>query len=679
MGEDKDRNGNVVAARDLLRSSLESSRALASAMDISGKKLEGINQRLSSLETAIRPIPVQMQRFQSIHGHIDHATGPAAAVLRVYHTLQELEESLLSNSCSELFEYLLLVKQIEETFKFLAQNCGLALRWLEDIVQFLEDNHISDGLYAININKACRILQELQATQEQARLPGGLLFAAFEKLETEFKQLLSENCSPIALDPLSSSTVDQSCITASPLPSGVVIHKLQAIVSRLSTVDWLDKCLSSYVEVRILNARRSLQVLDLDYLERTITESDNVQDIEVCIDQWCKHLDLAMKHVFEVEYKLCRDVFEKMGPDFCEGCFAKIASEPGILSFLKFGKEITQCKNDPLKLLKLLDIFAALDNLRMEFNRLFGGAACTEIQTMTRDLVRSVVDGACEIFWELPVQVELQRLTSPPSDGSVPRLVIFVTDYCNRLLGDDYRPLLAQVLGIHRSWKKEKYQEDLLTDQVCSILKEIGLNLDAWSKAYEDTTLSYLFMMNNHCHFSKLKGTKLGELMGESCLEGHQQYRDNYMMLHLRETWGKVFALLSQETRTLSSPTRRSAGDLVKRRLKEFNEAFDAMYEKQSNWVVPNEDIRWKMCKLTIHAFVPGYRSYLKACSLPAEQNVSPGKHVKYTEQDLETMLSSLFEPKPRKSGSSSPKPTRLIGKIRNIVTDNFRMTLMAV
>jgi hypothetical protein len=49
---------------------------------------------------------------------------------------------------------------------------------------------------------------------------------------------------------------------------------------------------------------------------------------------------------------------------------------------------------------------------------------------------------------------------------------------------------------------------------------------------------------------------------------------------------------------------------------------------------------------------------------------------VKYSAQGLETMLSSPLQPKLRKSGST--KHNRLIGKTKDIVTGNFRSTLLA-
>ncbi|TKY60196.1 DNA damage-binding protein 1a [Spatholobus suberectus] len=83
----------------------------------------------------------------------------------------------------------------------------------------------------------------------------------------------------------------------------------------------------------------------------------------------------------------------------------------------------SESRNDPIKLLKLLDIFRVLDGLRLKFNLLLNEKACKEIRTVTKDLVNGVVSGAGEIFWQLPAHVKLLRPSSPPTDGSVPRVV----------------------------------------------------------------------------------------------------------------------------------------------------------------------------------------------------------------------------------------------------------------
>ncbi|XP_043713124.1 exocyst complex component EXO70A1 [Telopea speciosissima] len=663
---------NLVAARKSLKMSLEKSKALAFALEKAGPRLEEINQRLPSLEAAVRPIRAQKEALVAVGGHIDRAVGPAAAVLKVFDAVHGLERMLLSDPRSDLSGYLAVLKRLEEALRFLADNCGLAIQWLEDIVEYLEDNTVADDRYLSNLKSSLKKLRDLQTDEEKARLEGGLLEAALDKLEAEFRRLLTENSVPLPMSS-SSSLGEQACIAPSPLPVPV-IQKLQAVIERLSSNKRLDKCISIYVEVRSSNVRASLQALNLDYLEISVSEFNDVQSIEVYIAQWGKHLEFAVKHLFEAEYNLCNDVFEKIGKDKWKDCFAKIAAQAGMLAFLQFGKTVTESKNDPIKLLKLLDIFSSLNKLRLDFNRLFGGQACIEIQNMTRDLIKRVIEGACAIFWELLVQVELQRRNPPPTDGSVPRLVSFITDYCNRLLGDDYRPILTQVLVIHRSWKQEKFQEGLLTDAVLNIIKAMDINLETWSKAYDDTTLSYLFLMNNHWYFYKhLKGTKLGDLLGDAWLREHEQYKEYYAVVYSRESWSRLPGLLSREGLILFSGGRATARDLVKKRLKAFNEAFDDMYKKQSNWVVSEKDLREKTCQLAVQTIVPVYRSYMQNYGPLVEQDASASKYAKYTAQNLEKMLSSLFQPKLGKYSSAKARHSN--GKLNNTVTNQFQST----
>ncbi|KAE8658706.1 O-fucosyltransferase family protein [Hibiscus syriacus] len=179
---------------------------------------------------------------------------------------------------------------------------------------------------------------------------------------------------------------------------GPILRKLLAIVEKQNGSNRIKNCISIFLEVRSLNARKSMQAIDLDYLEKVIKENDDVRDMESCIHEWSKHMEFIVKYVLENEHRLCKEVFGSLASGIWTGCFEKIAVESGILSFVWFGMNIAESK---------------------------------------KDLVTKVVNGASEIFWELPLQVELERRSSPPSDRCIPRLVSFVTDYCNRLLDDN--------------------------------------------------------------------------------------------------------------------------------------------------------------------------------------------------------------------------------------------------
>lgn len=664
---------NFEAARKFLTTSLETSTAIASALDEAGSNLERLQKRCCSLQASLRSISMQ-KSFIDIGNGLDSVLCSAAAVLRVFDALHELEHSPLTDSSSDLCMYVSNTKKLEEALKLLADNCRLEVGWLNGVLELLQDKAITNELFLVNIKKSLRILQELQAIEEGARLNGGLLSIACDKLEIVFHRLLMANSMPLTLVSLTSH-IDHHATPALPFPASLT-RKLQSIAERLDANDRLSKCQSIYVEVRGVNARRSLKTLDLNYLEIPIAEFENVQGIESYIDQWGNHLELVVKQLLEVEYKLSASVFEKICPEAWMECFAKVAIESGILSFIQFGRVVAERKNDPFKLLNLLSIFRVLNGLRLKFNHLFRGKACEEIRTATKDLINKVVNGASEIFWQLPAQVKFQRPTSPPPDGSIPRLVSFVTDYCNQLLSDSYRPHLIQILEIHLSWREEPYEEGVIFTQIYTIIREVAVNLDAWSKAYEDITLAYLFMMNNHCHFHNLKGTVLGNMMGDSWLRAHEQYKDYYAALYLRNGWGKLQPILAVQKDKLSSSNVPVTSQDMAKRLVAFNLAFDERYKKQSHWVISDEILRENVCKHLVEGIVPIYRAYMKNYILSIENDAKVDKHIKYTAQSLENRIRSLFQPELSKHGSI--KQVDLISKIKE-VSHQFRLTLTAL
>lgn len=131
---------SLISASKSLRLSLQKSQGLGSALEKAGNRFEEINQRLPSLEAAVRPIRADKEALAAVGGHINRAVGPAAAVLKVFDAVHGLEKSLLSDPRSDLPGYLSVLKRLEEALRFLGDNCGLAIQWLEDIVEYLEDN-----------------------------------------------------------------------------------------------------------------------------------------------------------------------------------------------------------------------------------------------------------------------------------------------------------------------------------------------------------------------------------------------------------------------------------------------------------------------------------------------------------------------------------------------------------
>ena len=331
---------NLEAARKCLKTSLEKSSAIASELHESGSRMKLLNQSYQSLEAALRPISRQKFSFVDIGDHMDTVLCSAAAVLRVFEAVHQLQNSLLTDPSYDLCTYVSHTKKLEEALKLLSDNCRLAVGWLQGIFEFLQDKAMTHELCLLNARKSLRILQELQVMEGVARLDGGFLSSAFDKLEIEFHRLLIANTVPLPLVSLASSiTQHASSITTQTLPASVT-GKLQAIVERLNANGRLDKCKSIYVEVRGMNAGRSTEKLDLSYLEISTAEFEDLHVVGSYIDQWGWHLELAVKYLLEIEYRLSSNIFENIGPEARMGCFAKIAIESGILSFLQFGMNV---------------------------------------------------------------------------------------------------------------------------------------------------------------------------------------------------------------------------------------------------------------------------------------------------------------------------------------------------
>ncbi|KAL0562172.1 hypothetical protein IC582_002624 [Cucumis melo] len=672
--DEMEATGKLVAARQLLKTGLERSRDIESKLANAGPRLRDKAQRLASLEAKL--VKIQKCNSFGVGDQIDHAIGLATALLNVFNTVSELQKSLTADSCSQLSSYLSVMKRFEEALEFISDNCSLTTQWLDGIVRFVEDNRIVDDQRLLNVKNSLAILCELQTVENDARIDGGPIDFALNKLEFEFRRLLRDHSVPLRLAPPLLASENQGFIGFSLLPE-FVVQKLQLILTRLKANDRIENCISIYIEVRSSNAELSLRTLGLDYLETSVDDLSNMRSIEDHINKWSKHLELAVKQVYEPECKLCNDIFEKIESEVRTRYFAKIASQSGFISLLRFGRKVTQTKKDPIKLLNLLDVFLVLDNLRTDINKLFGGKACTEIQAATRDLVKRVVNGICEVFSELPIQVELQRQSCPPADGGIPSLVSFVTDYCNKLLGNHYKPILNQILIIHQSWGQETCEENLLENQIYLIIKELALNLDAWAKAYQDMSKSYYFMMNNHCHFSNLKGSKLGEMMGDEWLNAHNQYKEYYAVLYLKESWGELLSLLNQKGELQFEGEKWEDTDLLKKRVKKFSQAFEQTCRRQSKWVISDEGLRERICLLLVQTIVP---VYLKNFEALIEQDRGAAKYLKYTAESMGSVISSMFRP-PTLSvqiRSNGHTHSRFITKIKSLVTNQFRASVTA-
>ncbi|KAH6785301.1 hypothetical protein C2S51_037756 [Perilla frutescens var. frutescens] len=126
-----------------------------------------------------------------IGGHVDRAIAPTTSVLKVLDLVYELQDSLqIDPRASALFIHLVTIKRLQGALKLLADNCRLVILWLEDVVQILKDSAAAnDDWYLVRVSNVMNILVKLQLFCQDE---GGVLSSTFDRLEIEYRRLLTE-------------------------------------------------------------------------------------------------------------------------------------------------------------------------------------------------------------------------------------------------------------------------------------------------------------------------------------------------------------------------------------------------------------------------------------------------------------------------------------------------------
>ena len=572
---------DLARVRTSLALILEKSRTIAeeNAGSISRRHLETLSEAKRGIRRAVRSGSVVLKKFEDLH---------------------DLEPCLLADPLADLAGFLAALDRQEDILRFLRENCTLAIRDLEDGVNYVKELSILDGR---SISGFKSLVSSLKKSAIESSFHGGLLDEVLGRIEIAFRRLI----------------VNLEEDKKIHFPS---IQNLIQILWRISALGCLERYVEIYAEIRASAAQMALRDLIIRF------EKDQVTD-------WMKCLKFAVKHVFQKEFKLCHEVWSLFEPeDLWVRCFAEIALRGGILSLLQFGTRIAKRKDDtPEQLFDLLKMFCCLIRLRQDFNRLFGRKPCAEIQNATRGLIKNIVNRSCKIFRDLGNQT---AITS-------------VIECCNNLLGDDYRPHLSQILAIDRSWRGENFQKDLLREEILNLINSLERNVEEASESYELSRKCYIFRMNTHMQFYKnLRGTRLEKLLGAHRVREHNDCTTYYSVLYLTENWAKLLGLLNGKELILITRGRSRAKDLIKKQLRSFNEALDEICRIGTFSLIADQDLRERVCRSAVQTVVPVYRSFLQSYGALAEREGRPGKYVKHSPESLERLICSLFHLKPQ-------------------------------
>lgn len=167
---------------------------------------------------------------------------------------------------------------------------------------------------------------------------------------------------------------------------------------------------------------------------------------------------------------------------------------------------------------------------------------------------------------------------------------------------------------------------------VAALMSHLETMLEKESCRYQDAGLQHMFLVNNvHFVLHQVEGSEIRYLLGDDWVLKYRSQLKQYISCFINISWESVmycFQVKTSKALIFSSlPT-----------LERFNLEFERTYQTQKTWKVEHPLLRLNMRKAVSKKLVPTYSSYLEN-----HQN-KPPKLMKYTPEDLEKLLSELFE-----------------------------------
>ncbi|CAB4268727.1 unnamed protein product [Prunus armeniaca] len=583
----------------MMRESLQKSQTITdSVVSILGS----FDHRLSALETAMRPTQIRTHSIRKAHENIDKTLKAAEVILAQFDlSRQEIHEIIVS-------------------------GCTLG-----------------------------------QANS--------LLAKAISKLEDEFKQLLLSyskpveperlfDCLPNSLRPSSgspgdysgknpsnnhaehhNSSLENAVYTPPTLIPPRVIPLLHDLAQQMFQAGHQQQLLIIYRDTRSSVLEESLQKLGVEKLSKDDVQKMQWEILEAKIGNWIHYMRIAVKLLFAGERKVCDQMFEAFD-SLGDQCFAEV-TRSSVSVLLSFGEAIANSKRSPEKLFVLLDMYEIMRELHSEIETIFIGKACAEIRESASSLTKRLAQTAKKTFGDFEEAVERDATKTAVSDGTVHPLTSYVINYVKFLFeienGDEGGSQLASV--------------------TMQIMQALQTNLDGKSKQYRDPSLTHLFLMNNiHYMVRSVRRSEAKDLLGDDWVQRHRRIVQQHANQYKRNAWGKILQCLSIQGLTSSGGGSSVAGDggsssgvsraIVKDRFKTFNMQFEDLHQKQSQWTVPDTELRESLRLAVAEVLLPAYRSFIKRYGPLVESGKNPQKYIRYTAEDLERMLGEFFEGK---------------------------------
>ncbi|KAL4568555.1 hypothetical protein LXL04_024169 [Taraxacum kok-saghyz] len=439
-----------------------------------------------------------------------------------------------------------------------------------------------------------------------------------------------------------------------------VIPNLKTIATLMFDSNYTKECCHAYISIRKDALDDCLFILEV--------EKSSIEDVlkmewatlNSKIRKWTKVMKIFVRIYLASEKFLCEQIFGKN--EVVGWCFAE-SSKASILQLLNFAEAIAVGSHKPEKLIRILDMYEVLANLKPDIESFYQNDPGSYLQTEFQDVMARIGDCASTTFLEFKNAVGANPSNAAFPGGGVHHLTRWVMNYVTTLI--DYSNSLNTLLksdtddqdqvqdsspdtspGVENENVNQNSHLSPMRSHFRSLMSLLESNLEEKSRLYREEALGHLFLMNNfHYMAEKVKGSELRTVLGDNWIRKRNWKFQQHAMSYERSTLSSILNLLKEEG--LHGNGGSNSGSisktLLKERLQGFYTAFEEIYKSQTGWSIPNsqlsEDLRISLSLKLIQA----YRTFVGRYA-----NSISEKYIRYSADDLENYLLDLFEGSPR-------------------------------
>ncbi|XP_044487357.1 exocyst complex component EXO70E2-like [Mangifera indica] len=424
-----------------------------------------------------------------------------------------------------------------------------------------------------------------------------------------------------------------------------VLPDIKTIANIMFAANYDQKFCEAYVGVRKDALTEYFVILKLKKFSIEDVLKMNWPTLSSEIKKWNWAMKIIIRVYLASEKYLCNKILGEYGT-ISSFCFVEIA-KASLICLLNFGEAVAMSSVSPEKLFRLLDMYEVLEDLLLDIDGLLYEEAGSYIRIEFHGLLRKLGYVARAAFSELQIAIASNRSLKPFPQGGIHPLTRYVMNYIktltsydkslNVLLVDEDRDHTNPVVETANDQDKSPVTFCPLACHLRSVTSVLQCNLFDKSKLYTEEGLQHIFLMNNiHYMVKKVKGSDLRLFLGDEWIRMHNGKFQQHATSYERATWSSVLSFIRDcpHSNTFFKET-------PKERCRRFNLAFEEVYKSQTQWLIPDSQLKEDLQISSSLKVILAYRTFLA-------RNCICDKYIKYSVDDVESLLMDLFEGSPK-------------------------------